>query len=221
MDCGAESPSPTPRSKPARGGSSSLPAKRVTRSGKAQNMVEPRKTQEGCKAPKAEARATAVPPPGGERSTRRGAAAPVPKDWGARAAREPVDSYASRVHAYLSEHEEAGKTLRRLREEMKEVRQAASRASRTEKSALTARISSLGICIEGMEARRAAILNNSGPFREKLENDDRFHNMAAAKEPEGSRRPTQVEEVDHEEMEEAPYPPGGLKPLGWEGDYGS
>ncbi|XP_069611165.1 uncharacterized protein [Ranitomeya imitator] len=173
--------------------------------------------QEGCKDP--EARATAVSPPGGERSTRRGAA--VPKDWGTRAAREPVDSYASRVHAYLSEHEEAGKTLRRLREEMKEVRQAANRASRTEKSALTARISSLGICIEGMEARRAAILNNSGPFREKLENDDRFHNMAAAKEPEGSRRPTQVEEVDHEEMEEAPYPPGGLKPLGWEGDYGS
>ncbi|XP_077136826.1 uncharacterized protein LOC143793655 [Ranitomeya variabilis] len=155
--------------------------------------------------------AAAAPSPGGRPSTSRGAAA-VPLGWGTKAARESAVGYGSRIHAHLCEYEDASRKLKSLWGELRVAKDRSDRASGNRKAELSAAVKKIKQSIQDLESRRCEILDGSGPFREKLENDDRFRAMTGGA-PEGSRSSGQVVEEDDEECEEevAPYPPpGGL-----------
>ncbi|XP_073529639.1 uncharacterized protein [Phyllobates terribilis] len=152
-------------------------------------------------------------------STGRGAAA-VPPDWGTKVAKESTVIYGSRIHAHLCEYEDASRKLKSLWGELRVAQERSDRASSSKKPELSAAVRRIKKAIQEVENRRCTILAGSGPFREKLENDDRFRAMAGGS-LEGSRSSSQVVAVEDEEEEDceeevAPYPPsGGLRPPGW------
>ncbi|XP_073493617.1 uncharacterized protein [Phyllobates terribilis] len=157
--------------------------------------------------------ATAAAPPSGGRSSTSGGAAAVPPDWGTKASREATVTYASRIHAHLCEYEDATKKLSSLWGELRVAQERSVRASGSKKPELSAAVRKIKRAIQDLEDRRSTILAGSGPFMEKLLNDDRFRAMTGGA-LEGSQGPSQAVEEEEEEVcveEVAPYPPpGGL-----------
>ncbi|XP_073540473.1 uncharacterized protein [Phyllobates terribilis] len=161
--------------------------------------------------------ATAAAPPSGGRSSTSGGAAAVPPDWGTKASREATVTYASRIHAHLCEYEDATKKLSSLWGELRVAQERSVRASGSKKPELSAAVRKIKRAIQDLEDRRSTILAGSGPFMEKLLNDDRFRAMTGGA-LEGSQGPSQAVEEEEEEVcveEVAPYPPPG----GLEGDW--
>ncbi|XP_071986571.1 uncharacterized protein [Engystomops pustulosus] len=122
--------------------------------------------------------------------------------------RESISSYASRALGHLSEYEEASKTVRRLREELRCAHARASSAQKRRKEQILAEISRLQTDIQALEERKAYLLERSGPFKEKILNDERFREM----EEEKQRRLMGLQpESQMEEESPVPYsgPPAG------------
>ncbi|XP_073414940.1 rho-related GTP-binding protein RhoG isoform X2 [Dendrobates tinctorius] len=181
-----------------------------------------RRTQEPRDTGPPEAGTVAAPPPGGVAAQSRGAVAEPPNIWGSRAEGEPSTIYASRIHAHLCEYEEAAKQLRKLREELRGARAVAkNRLPASRRAEVSATVERLKGAIRALGEIRAAILSGSGPFAEKLKNDDRFRAMTGGS-PGGSGGPCQVEGQEEEDGgTSTPAPPEGLRLLGWEEGCGS
>ncbi|XP_069813166.1 uncharacterized protein DDB_G0287625-like [Dendropsophus ebraccatus] len=141
--------------------------------------------------------------------------------WGVQRARESLSTYGSRVMSHLREYEEASKSLRRLREELRYARARANQATKKKKSEIQAEVKRLEMEIKDLEERKAEIREMSGGFKEKLINDDRFREMADNRERRlmGLQPESQVDDDDdddddnNDEMDEdqQPDPPGSLQ----------
>ncbi|KAM4019209.1 uncharacterized protein ACNLHF_028553 [Anomaloglossus baeobatrachus] len=149
-------------------------------------------------------------PSGGEPSTHGGEADLAEEGWGSQRPRESVSTYGSRVINHLREYEEASKTIRRLREELRCTSAKAATASRPRKTKLLAEINSLKQEINELEVRKAFIREKSGPFKEKLMSEDRFRQMADNREQRlmGLQPESQVDDDDDDQQK---APPGSLQ----------
>ncbi|XP_071975151.1 uncharacterized protein [Engystomops pustulosus] len=148
-----------------------------------------------------------------KRSAHRGKADHAGGGWAVQGPRESLSTYASRVQSHLCEYEEATKTIRRLREELRCARARANTAPKKRKMEINGEINRLKAEIDKLTKRKTFICENSGPFKEKLINDDRFAQMADNREQRlmGLQPVSQVEEEDDDDDNEQQFPPGGLQ----------
>ncbi|XP_056415891.1 uncharacterized protein LOC130357279 [Hyla sarda] len=137
------------------------------------------------------------------------------EDWGMPRARESGVPHNSRVAEHIRGYEEARGSLYRLQEEVREAKALMETAAKRQKAELSARIKQLKNEIRILEKKRTFILENSGPFREKLLNEDRFHTMEREKQRRlRGLQPRVEEEGDAAEADNVePNPPGGLQHL--------
>ncbi|XP_073516042.1 uncharacterized protein [Phyllobates terribilis] len=147
-------------------------------------------------------------PSGGKLSTHGGEADLPEGGW---ALQESVSTYASRVMIHLREYEDASKLVRRLWEELRCTSAKAAGASKPRKAKLQAEIKRLTSEIHLLELRKATIREQSGPFKEKLINEDRFREMADTREQRqmGLLPESQVDDESDDDQQEAP--PGSLQ----------
>ncbi|XP_073400342.1 uncharacterized protein [Dendrobates tinctorius] len=102
------------------------------------------------------------------------------------------------------------KTMRRLREELRCASAKAAGASRPRKTQLQADEKQIKLGINELEVRKAFLREKSGPFKEKLINEDRFRKMA------DNREQRQMElqpesQVDDDDDDQQKAPPGSLQ----------
>ncbi|XP_069807228.1 uncharacterized protein [Dendropsophus ebraccatus] len=109
-------------------------------------------------------------PPGARLSAHEG----VEEDWGVQRSQETGQSYGLRIAASLCGYEEARNQLYKLQEEVCAVKALMDTAAKQQKAELTAKMKCLKVDIKKLMKKRTFILENSGPFKEKLQNDDRF-----------------------------------------------
>ncbi|XP_073510580.1 tumor necrosis factor ligand superfamily member 13 isoform X2 [Phyllobates terribilis] len=111
----------------------------------------------------------------------------------------------------LREYEDASKLIRRLREELRCTSAKAAGASKPRKAKLQAEVKRLSTEIERLELRKATIREQSGPFKEKLINEDRFREMADTREQRqiGLQPESQVDDESDDDQQQAP--PGSLQ----------
>ncbi|CAN2390194.1 zinc finger, partial [Pristimantis euphronides] len=93
---------------------------------------------------------------------------------------------ASRLGEALKEYERLGRNLQATRKEIAQARYGARHSSRGKRREFSSQIKLLKDDIAAMEERRGQILAGSGPFREKLLNDDRFRGGSPAETMQGS-----------------------------------
>ncbi|XP_073417319.1 reticulon-2 isoform X3 [Dendrobates tinctorius] len=150
-------------------------------------------------------------PSGGKLSAHGGKADLAEESCGLQKSKESVSTYASRVMSHLREYEEASKTIRRLREEMRCTSAKAAGSSRPVKTQLQAEVNQLKLDINELEVRKVFLREKSGPFKEKLINEDRFREMADNREQRqmGLQPESQVDDDDDDDQQKAA--PGSLQ----------
>ncbi|XP_073504820.1 uncharacterized protein [Phyllobates terribilis] len=150
-------------------------------------------------------------PSGGKLSAHGGEADLPDGGWALQGPRESVSTYASRVMIHLHEYEDASKLIRRLREELRCTSAKAAGASKPRKAKLQAEVKRLTSEIHLLEIRKATIREQSGPFKEKLINEDCFREMADTREQRqmGLQPESQVDDESDDDQQEAP--PGSLQ----------
>ncbi|XP_071971206.1 uncharacterized protein [Engystomops pustulosus] len=227
MSQGSKSQAPASRSRPAGGRGSQEPASAaealgVRRSARNSSNAAP-STPRPAKASKSTKTPGKLDTSGklgtkekldtaGKLSAQGGEADLSEEGWGMLRTRESISSYASRALGHLAEYEEASKTVRRLREELRCAHARASSAPKRKKEQTLAEISRLQTNIQALEERKAYLLERSGPFKEKILNDERFREM----EEEKQRRLMGLQpESQTEEESPVPYsgPPAGQAAL--------
>ncbi|XP_044129036.1 uncharacterized protein LOC122922496 [Bufo gargarizans] len=110
--------------------------------------------------------------------------------------RELIAVYSSRITAYLQEFEEENRTLRMVREKLRLERGKVDKAARKNRPEITRKVKGLKEIIKELQERMGAILENSGPFKEKLMNDKRFNEMAGSREQQEDDSSSEEEESD-------------------------
>ncbi|XP_073493950.1 adenylate kinase 8 isoform X2 [Phyllobates terribilis] len=150
-------------------------------------------------------------PSGGKLSAHGGEADLPEGEWALQGPRESVSTYASRVMIRLREYEDASKLIRRLREELRCTSAKAAGASKPRKAKLQAEVKRLSSEIQRLELRKATIREQSGPFKEKLINEDRYREMADTREQRqmGLQPESQVDDESDDDQQQAP--PGSLQ----------
>ncbi|XP_073500019.1 uncharacterized protein [Phyllobates terribilis] len=150
-------------------------------------------------------------PSGGKRSAHGGEADLPEGGWALQGPRESVSTYAYRVMIRLREYEDASKLIRRLREELCCTSAKAAGASKQSKAKLQAEVKRLTSEIHLLELRKADIREQSGHFKEKLINKDRFREMADTREQRqmGLQPESQVDDESDDDQQQAP--PGSLQ----------
>ncbi|XP_073526937.1 uncharacterized protein [Phyllobates terribilis] len=150
-------------------------------------------------------------PSGGKLSAHGGEADLPEGEWALQGPRESVSTYASRVMIHLREYEDASKLIRRLREELRCTSAKAAGASKPRKAKFQAKVKRLSSEIQRLELRKATIREQSGPFKEKLINEDRFREMADTREQRqiGLQPESQVDDESDDDQQQAP--PGSLQ----------
>ncbi|XP_075687744.1 uncharacterized protein LOC142656703 [Rhinoderma darwinii] len=178
---------PVTRSRPAGSGSVQQPAEvvGVRRSSRGHSDVAPilpppetrTESQESRKVPGVAA--SRIAPGDVQQSMHDG----VEADWGELRATESTTTFSSRVAECLRGYEDAGKAIRKLQEELKAARVRSHATSGAKRLVVMATIRDLKSEVDALKEKRGFILENSGPFKEKLLNDDRFRAMKGVCDP--------------------------------------
>ncbi|XP_073407256.1 uncharacterized protein [Dendrobates tinctorius] len=145
-------------------------------------------------------------PSGGKLSAHGGKDDLAEESWGLQKPKEFVSTYASRVMSHLREYEEASKTIRRLRKELRCTSAKAAGSSRPKKTQLQAEVKEIKLDINELEVRKTFLREKSGSFKEKLMNEDRFREMADNREQRqmGLQPESQVDDDDYDQQKAPP-----------------